>query len=95
MLTKTAHVANGAATLKLRCSEAACRGTVKLWDGHLRLATSPYSLAAGKTGAVALHLTGKAVGLLAKAPHGLKVLATTTVAGGMTIRRNVTLVLKG
>jgi hypothetical protein len=95
VLTKTAHVASGTATLKLRCSEAACRGTVKLWDGHLRLATSPYSLAAGQTGPVALHLTSKAVGLLAKAPHGVKAVAAAAVAGGTTIKRNVTLVLKG
>jgi hypothetical protein len=58
----------------------------------VRLATSTYSLGAGKRGVVALHLDSRALGLLAKAKsRGLSVTEAALVTGGTTVREQIRL----
>ena len=83
----------GTVDLKLHCSVAACKGTVTLTDVRTVVAVERYSLRAGKTATVALHLDRKGLKLLAAAKHHtIKVTATVTVTRGKTVKAKVTLV---
>jgi hypothetical protein len=82
-LTRTAVVSHGAVDLKLHCSNAACSGTIKLWDNHLLLGKSTYSLAAAKTASFTVRFNSKAMALLSRYAHrSLRATETVLVTGG-------------
>jgi hypothetical protein len=86
-------VANKTVEVQLRCSGAACRGTVSLDDGKVPFGTTSYQLGAGKTASFEAHLTSTALQLLAKAgQHAIKVTETVTVTGGKTVEGQISLV---
>jgi hypothetical protein len=102
-------VSRRATKVSLACANAACAGSVQVVEtmvtrhrkGHrtvvkkekLVVASGAYSLAAGQTGVVVLHLTGAGKGRLARAPHHrLSVTAVASVVGGTQVAKAVQLV---
>jgi hypothetical protein len=73
--------------LSLRCSKAACKGKLSLWQAHSEWGTTAYSLKAGKKTNVVVHLSKQAMALLKKAKaKGMLVSQNVTVAGGATAK---------
>ena len=79
--------------LRLRCSGAACRGTMALYDGTSLLATKNYAMFAGTTSSWGAHWDTTAVRLLDGARnHTLNATEKVTVARGDTVYKRITLV---
>lgn len=92
-LTTKANVTKDVVDLRLRCTAAACTGTVTLTDVTTVVGTSKYKVKAGKTGTVAIRLRAKGTEFLAGAKHHtIKVTAKVTVSGGQTVKQKTTLV---
>jgi large repetitive protein len=92
-LTTKASVTKHVVDLKLRCTGKVCRGTVTLTDVTTVVGAQKYSVKAGKTGTVAIHLNAKGTRFLAGAKHHtIKVTAKVTVTGGKTVKEKTALV---
>jgi hypothetical protein len=109
--TSKLSVSKNATKVSIACASAKCAGTVKTIEtivtkhkkGHktvtkkekLVLATGSYSLTAGQTGTVTLHLTSVGKSKLAKASsHRLSVKLVASLTGGKAIEKTVQLSLK-
>ena len=109
--TSKLSVSKNATKLSIACASATCAGTVKTIEtivtkhkkGHktvikkekLVLATGSYSLTAGQSGTVTLHLTSIGKSKLAKASHHrLSVKLVASLTGGKAIEKTVQLSLK-
>jgi len=77
----------------LRCTEAACRGSISLRYGRTTLGTGRYNLALDKTGWFSIKLIEKTSQLLADAKHHtIKVSEIVTVTAGKTVKKPLSLV---
>jgi len=100
----------GAAKLSVACANATCAGSVKVIDtvvtkhrkGHrtivkkqkLVVATGSYSLVAGKTGTITLHLTGAGKRKLASAAgHRVRAKIVVSVLGGKPVEKTAQIAL--
>lgn len=98
----------GSTRVPISCADASCAGTIELTEQivvkqrkgkrtvarkeTLILARGTYSLAAGASAKIKLHLTAIARGALAKSKqHRLAAEIVASVAGGKTVKRPVTL----
>jgi hypothetical protein len=92
-LTTKALVSGHTVLLKLRCTVAACRGSISLRYGRTNLGTGRYKLAVDKTGWFPVELTDKTHQLLADAKqHTIKVSEIVTVTAGKTVKKPLSLV---
>jgi hypothetical protein len=79
--------------LRLGCSGATCRGTIRLYDGTSLLAIKNYAMFAGTRSSWGAHWDSTAVRLLDGArSHTLNATETVTVARGETVYKRITLV---
>jgi hypothetical protein len=79
--------------LRLGCSGATCRGTIRLYHGASLLATKGYAMFAGTRSSWGAHWDNIAVRLLdAARSHTLSATETVTVARGYTVYKRITLV---
>jgi hypothetical protein len=93
LLTSRATVSGHLVGLRLYCSGADCRGSMRLWYHNILLAHNGYALSAGGTGTFYLNLDTRAMNVLAHASHQTLVAEETVfVNGGNTVRRLVTVV---
>ena len=99
-------VSGGSARVPLACANATCAGTIEM-TGQVAvkskgkkkakkktvvLVKGSYSLAAGKSATVSVHLTAAGKSALATAKgHKLPGKAGVTVSGGVTVKKSVTL----
>ncbi|GEM_PF-4042450 len=92
-LTSRSTVSNGSVSLRLRCANARCQGTIKLWSHNVLLGQSGYGIGAGGTATFFIHLDARAIGMLKGAKGGvLGAGQTIFVDGGATVRLPLTLV---
>jgi hypothetical protein len=92
-LTAKVTVSKKTVEMRLHCASAACKGRITLDHGRVVLGASNYSLGAGKTASFAVHLSQKAITLLARAKHHmLSATETVTVTGGKTVSKQVIVV---
>jgi hypothetical protein len=101
-------VSRDVAHVAIACADANCSGTIELTEQvlvkHRRgkktiskketvvLATGSYSLSAGQSGTIVLHLTAKGRSALADAKHHqLSVDALAAVTGGVTAKKSIVL----
>jgi hypothetical protein len=106
--TSKLSVSKNTTKVSIACASASCTGTIKAVEtvvtkhkkGHktiikkekIVVATGSYSLTAGQTGTVALHLTSIGKKKLAKAPHHtLSVKLIASLTGGKAIEKAVKL----
>ena len=79
--------------LRLRCSGATCRGTIRLYEGGTLLATKSYDMFAGTASSWGAYLNSKALLLLVNSRyHTLNVTEAVTVTDGTTVQKQITLV---
>jgi predicted outer membrane repeat protein len=87
-LTRNTALSGGQVRLALGCSGAACRGSVKLWYGHVLVGEAAYSLLAGAKSVFTVALRPGVPKLLgANKSHELLLTQTVTVVGGSTVRQ--------
>jgi hypothetical protein len=92
-LTTEARASAHTVHLELRCTEAACRGSISLRYGRTTLGTGRYNLAVDKTGWFSVKLIEKAGQLLTDAKrHTIKVSEIVTVTAGKTVKKPLSLV---
>ncbi|HET9058823.1 MAG TPA: hypothetical protein VFN61_02795 [Acidimicrobiales bacterium] len=94
-LTATAHVGakNHIAGIKLRCTSAACTGFIRFVSGKTGFGNKRYHLGAGQTAVFGVKLDTAALKALAHAKrHTLHITEITSVGGGATKHRPLTLV---
>jgi hypothetical protein len=101
-------ISGGSTRVPISCADASCSGTIELTEQivikhrngkktvakkeTLILARGTYSLAAGSSAKIMLHLTATARSALAKSKqHRLAAEVVASVAGGKTVKRSVTL----
>ncbi len=79
--------------LRLRCSGAICRGTIRLYEGGTLFATKSYAMFAGTASSWGAYLNSKALLLLVNSRyHTLNATETVTVNNGATVQKQITLV---
>jgi len=79
--------------LRLRCSGATCRGTIRLYEGGTLLATKSYAMFAGTASSWGAYLNSKALLRLVNSRyHTLNATEEVTVNDGTTVRKQITLV---
>jgi hypothetical protein len=86
-------VSDNKVELRLRCSGAICRGTIRLYEGETLLATKSYAMFAGTASSWGAYLNSKALLLLVNSRyHTLNVTEAVTVTDGTTVQKQITLV---
>ena len=86
-------VSGNRAELRLRCSVATCRGTIRLYERGTLLATKSYEMFAGTASTWRAYLNSKALLLLVNSRyHTLNSTEEVTVTDGTTVQKQITLV---
>ena len=92
-LSTRSTVSGNKVELRLRCSGATCRGTIRLYEGGTLLATKSYAMFAGTASSWGAYLNSKALLLLVNSRyHTLNATEEVTVNDGTTVQKHITLV---
>jgi len=92
-LSTRPNVSGNKVELRLRCSGAICRGTIRLYEGGTLFATKSYAMFAGTASSWGAYLNSKALLLLVNSRyHTLNATETVTVNNGATVQKQITLV---